>query len=186
MSDGPFKNMKLGQRWKRFADAVQGDAFDCVECCNYASDAILHEILTSEFQGLLADYQTYSSGNQLGFDPLATIEGLFDRHKKSPMTDILQKEIMFRVGQQVAPGEALQPALAASLNRLVGVTKSRFEEECIRVCEAGDIGVKQFRRTVSQLSETFERVDQGKLCDAILASNKKAFKAEVSKKNRFR
>jgi hypothetical protein len=48
MSDGPFKNLKLGKRWKRFAEAVQNVAFDSAECCALASDALVHEILTGD------------------------------------------------------------------------------------------------------------------------------------------
>jgi hypothetical protein len=182
MSDGPFKNIKLGYRWKRFARAVQSDAFDSVECCNLASDALVHEILSSEFQGLLADFQSYTRREQLDFDPLSTVEGIFNRHGKTSMTDTFQKEVMFRLDKQVAPTEVLRQALEASVGEQSREVRSRFEEECIRVHEAGEMRPDQFKRTVNQVGAVIDALVKSDICEAILAGDKNAFKAAVTKK----
>src|SRR5882757_1747537 len=97
MTDGPFKNLQLASRWKRFAEAVQNDAVGMVERCSLAGDALVREVLTEETQALLIDLQAYRSREQLDIDPLSSVESIFNSHSKTPFTDSLEKELAFRL-----------------------------------------------------------------------------------------
>lgn len=182
MSDGPFKNLKLCRRWKRFVEAVQNDAFGSNECCALASDALVREILTDDVQPLLADLQAYARREQLDFDPLSSVESIFNGHSKMPFADTLQKEVVFRLSELIAPSNALWQALDASVSNQISVVRNRIEEECIRAREVGEMRQDQFDYTVTQASATFDLLARNKICEALLAGDKKAFKGAVSKK----
>ena len=77
MTDGPFKNMKLSARWKRFAEAVQNDAVDHAERCALASHAILYDLLTDDNRALLSDLQGYANRVQLDIDPLSAVDEIW-------------------------------------------------------------------------------------------------------------
>lgn len=181
MSDGPFKNLKLNKRWKRFAEAVQNDAFDRAECCAMASNALVHEILTDGVQTLLADLQDYASLKQLDLDPLSSIESIFNVHMKTPFTDTLQKEVALCLCE-AAPSDAARQALKAAVTEQISEAMNRVEEECIRAREAGEMWQDQFQLTVKQARATFNALDINGICEALLAGNKNAFKNAVSKK----
>lgn len=183
MSDGPFKNLKLGKRWKRFAEAVQNDAFTSAECCDMASDAIVREILTDDVPSLLVNLQAYSSREQLDIDPLSSVENIFNAHIRAPFTDILQKEVMFRLSEQISPTDAVWQALGASVSVRISEVRNRIEEECIHAREAGKMRQDQFDRTVNQASAIFNALAKNLICEALLARDKSAFKNAVSKKN---
>ncbi len=143
MTDGPFKNLKLGSRWKRFAEAVQNDAVDSAQCCALASDALVREILTDTNQVLLADLQAYSRREQLDFDPSSSIESIFNGHSKTPFADTLQKELAFRLSEQIAPDVAIGQALEASVGAQISEARNRREEECIRARASGAMRPQQ-------------------------------------------
>jgi hypothetical protein len=182
MSDGPFKNLKLNRRWKRFAEAVQNAAFDHAECCAMASDALVREILTDGVLALLADLQAYASRKQLDLDLLSSVESIFNIHMKTPFTDTMQKEIAFCLSEQAVPADAVRQALKASVNEQISEAMNRIEEECIRAREVGEMWQDQFNHTVKQASATFNTLAIDKICEALLAGNKNAFKKAVSKK----
>lgn len=182
MTDGPFKNLKLGSRWKRFAEAVQNDAVDSAQCCALASDALVREILTDTNQVLLADLQAYSGREQLDFDPSSSIESIFNGHSKSPFADTLQKELAFRLSEQIAPDVAIGQALEASVGDQISEARNRIEEECIRARESGEMRQDQFDRTVNHASAAFNALAKNEICNALRAGDKNAFKDAVSKK----
>lgn len=182
MSDGPFKNLKLGSRWKRFAEAVQNAAFDHAACCAMASDALVREILTKGVQALLADLQAYASRKQLDLDPLFSIESIFNLHMKTSFTDTLQKEVALGLSEQAAPADAIWQAMKACASEQMSEAMNRIQEECIVAREFGVMWQDQFNNTIKQASATFNELDIDKICEALLNGNKNAFKDAVSKK----
>lgn len=183
MSDGPFRNLKLGNRWKRFAEAVQNDAVDASERRALALDALVHEILTDSNQALLADLQAHVRREQLDFDPLSSAESIFNGHSKTPFADILQKELAFRLSEQKQANSALDQAIEASVRDHISEVRNRIEEECIRARESGEMQQDQFDQTVTQASAIFDSLAPDEICDALRAGDKKAFKDAVSKKD---
>ena len=181
MSDGPFNNLKLSGRWKRFAAAAHNDAVDSAQRSALASDALLHDILTVHTQGLLFDLQIYSERAQLDLDPMTSVEGIFHSHNKTPFSDTLEKELVFRLHQHTAPDAAIKQALEASVENQASRAKSRIEEECIGACESGDMRHDQSRRTLTQSRATFDTLAKEAICDALWAGDKNAFKDAAAK-----
>jgi len=68
MTDGPFKNLALDARSKRFAVAVQNEAESHETRCALGSHAIVHGILNGN-EGLIRDLQSYGQDGQLDLDP---------------------------------------------------------------------------------------------------------------------
>lgn len=182
MSDGPFKNLRLGSRWKRFAEAVQNDAVAQASRCALASDALVREILTDGTRTLLADLHAYCDRQQLDLDPLASVERIFDDHSKTSFTDTLHRELAFRVNEQLPPPIAIGQALEAAVGQQIREAKSRIEEECIRACESREMMPEQLDRTVTQANAALDDLAQDEICNALRADNKNAFKDAVLKK----
>lgn len=182
MTDGPFKNLKLSSRWKRFAEAVQNDAVDRAARCALASDALVREILTDETQALLTDLHAYGRQEQLDIDPLSSIESIFNGHSRTPFADTLQKELAFRLSEQMPPDAAIDKALEASVGDHICEARNRIEEECIRARESGEMRQDQFDRTVTQASAAFDALAKNEICNALRAGDKNAFKDATSKK----
>jgi hypothetical protein len=182
MSDGPFKNLKLGKRWKRFAEAVQNEAFESHVCCAMASDALLYEILTDSVGSLLAAFQAYVNRKQLDLDPMSSVESIFNAHIKTPFSDTFQKHVAFLLSDQIAPANVLRQALEISVSDHVSESRNRIVDECIRARETGEMWPDQFSRAVSNANAIFDVLAKNEVCDALLDGNKKAFKDAVSKK----
>jgi hypothetical protein len=183
MTDGPFKNLRLGIHWKRFAEAVQNDAVDSTERCALGSDALIRDILTDDTRALLRDLQSYVNQDQLEFDPLSSVESIFDGHSKSPFADTFQKELVFRLSGRISPDIAIRKALESSVSDQISKAANRIEEECIRARETGEMWRDQFDCTVVQARKTFDALARSEICDALLAGNKYAFKCAVSKRH---
>jgi hypothetical protein len=182
MTDGPFKNLKLSRRWKRFAEAAGNDAVDSAERCALASNALVREILTSDTPLLLTKLRTYTERAQLDLDPLSSVAGIFNDHNRTSFSDALQKELSFRLSDHIASGVAMQQALKAAVTTQIIEAKNHFEEECIRACESGEMRQDQFAHTVNRGGVAFNAVPTNEICNAILAGDKNAFKSGISKK----
>ena len=182
MSDGPFKNLKLNKRWKRFAEAAQNDASDHNECCGLASDAIVREILNDSNKAMLAEAQSYAKQAQLELDPLSSIENVFSNYSKTPFADTLLKEMVFRMADQAVPYDALRQAMDAAVRDHIREVRSRIQEECIRAYEAGQMGQNQFYRIVNQVSAILDSLPMAKVCEALLTGDRDAFKSAASMK----
>lgn len=182
MSDGPFKNLNLGKHWKRFADAMQNDTFNSSDCCALASHALVQELLTDNLSALLAVLRDYTSRKQLDIDPSATVESIFNDHMNTPFCDTLQKQIAFRLNDQVSPADAIQQALEESLSKHTNDVRNRIVDECISAREAGAIRQDQFSSSVSNINSVFDALEKDKVCNALLDGKKNAFKTAVSKK----
>lgn len=183
MSDGPFKNLKLNKHWKKFAKTAYNDAFDQVECRAMASHAIVNDILTDSFRGLLSALKSYATQNQMDIDPLSSIERIFNEHSKDQFADTLQKEMAYRLNNNCIHSETLEQALGASVDEQLNITRTRIQEECIHSCEMGEIKQGQRDRTIDRINTVFESLDRQNIGEAILACNKLFFKRAVTKKD---
>lgn len=182
MSDGPFKNLNLGKHWKRFADAVHNEAFNNSECCAMASHALMQELLTDNVSAIFAVLRDYTNQKQLDIDPSDTVKSIFNDHMNTPFCDTLQKQIVFRLNDQVSPADAVQQALEESVSKHTNDVRNRIVDECISAREAGAIRQEQFSISVSNINSVFDALEKDKVCNALLDGKKNAFKAAVSKK----
>ena len=182
MSDGPFKNLKLGRHWKRFAEAVQNDACTSAECSAFAMNALLHDILTNDVKALLSELRKCASREQLNLDASSAVEEIFRRHQKTSFADTLQKEVVFRLKDQMPLADAIKQAVEAAVTEQKCEAKSRIVEECIVSRDFKGMWQDQFNRTVRELSAIFNGLATNEICEATLAGDNNAFKAAVSKK----
>ena len=182
MTDGPFKNMELGHRWKRFAEAVHNDAVDQTERIALASNNIARELCISDNIATLKDLEAYTQQGQRDLDPVSSVQAIFEKHPKSSFNDRLQKELIYRLGDGVQVEVALPDAVKASVTSHIGETKNRLQEECIRLREEKELGAEKCQSTIEESNITFDAVNIPAICDAIYEGDKKAFKAATNKK----
>ena len=182
MPDGPFNNLKLGRRWNRFAATLDIDAADDSEQRALASDAILNDILTEDFQPLLTDLREYERRPQLDLDPLSSVESIFRSRSKTAFSDTFQKELSSQLGHQMTPDRAIGQALDVSVDYQIRKAKNRIQEECIRLRESREMRREQFDRTVTRANAVFDTLPKGDICNALRAGDKNAFKNAVSKR----
>jgi len=175
--------MKLGKKWKRFAEALQNEAFDNSTCCALASHALMHEILTDSFRAVLAALQAYVNLQQLDIDPLSSVESIFNDHMKTPFTDTLQKQVAFRLHDQVTPDDAVRQALEASVSEHSIDARNRIIDEFIRARETGEIRQDQYSRAVNKVKAIFDLLPKNEVYGVLNVGNKNAFKDAVSKKH---
>lgn len=182
MSDGPFKNLKLGRRWKRFVVAVQNDAFGSAECCALAQDALIREILTDDVKALLIELQAYAN-KHLDFSMDSSfIEDIFNRHSKTSFSDILQKEVECRLSEGIVLSEVILQSIEAAAREQVNEARSRIVEECIVARDYKGMWQEEFNRTVKQSSGILDSLSMSDICKVVLSGNQNAFKAAASKK----
>ncbi len=179
MTDGPFKNLKLGGCWKRLAEAIQNDAASSAECGTYASDALARHLVTKEHSNALQEIDAHLARRQLELDPLAMVEAIFDRCDKTPFLDAFQKELLFRTANDTPLAEAVAPALDAAIKDQIGEVRSRLQEECIRAREMGEMSREAFERTRGKINPAFDAVESMKIRAALIAGRRDAFEKDL-------
>lgn len=179
MTDGPFKNLKLGSCWKRLADAVQNDAASPEECGAVASDALTRHLVTMEHVKALQKIDAHLGQGQLELDPLGSVEAIFDRCEKTPFLDALQKELLYWAANDTPLGDAIAPALDAAIGKQIVETRNRFHEECIRAQENGDMSRDAADRARGKVDTAFDAVDGEKVRYALLEGRKDAFEKDL-------
>ncbi len=182
MTDGPFRNLKLGSGWKRLADAAQNDASSTTECGLLATDGLVRHLATKENCAAVQELEAYTLQPQLDFDPRATIEEIFDDYEKTPFLDTLKKELLYRIADGTPPAEALDLALDAAVEEEVGEARNRFEEECIRLRDTGKMSRHACQRAIGKTNDAFDAVNRRDVCAAIRKGDKNAFKAATAKR----
>jgi len=182
MSDGPFRNLKLDSRSKRFAEAVQNDAVDQETRCAYANDAISNGILRENLE-LLRSLQNYGQDGQLDLDPSATVKGLFDAHPKSEFADHLQREVGLRLHEGEQSQAAINNGLEATLETSIKEFRTRTHEACLEAYGSGEMRKTQLDRFVEGCNLALEGVNRPQIMAALKEGNKSAFKQDVKKKD---
>lgn len=181
MSDGPFKNLKLDSRSKRFAEAVQNEAEDQETRCALANDAIVNGIL-SESQALIGALQKYGHDGQLDLDPKASINAVFDACPKSEFADHLQREVGMRLNEGETSQDAINNGLDAALEKGIGEFRTRTHEACLEARSSGEMRKDQFDRFVKGSNQALRGIDRVRIMEALKQGNKSAFKHDIKKK----
>ncbi len=181
MTDGPFRNLKLDSRSKRFAEAVQNDAVDQETRCAYANDAILNGILL-ENQALLRALQDYGQDGQLDLDPSASVKSVFDAHPKSEFADHLQREVGLRLHEGEKFQVAINNGLEAALETSIGEFRTRTHEACLEAYDSREMRKDQLDRFVEGSNQALQGIDRPRIMKALKNGNKDAFKKDVKKK----
>lgn len=182
MTDGPFKNSELPRLWKRFGEAVLNQAVDDDERCARAARAVLGDLSTEDTESLVSKLQDITEQQQLDLDTASVVESIFDNHAKTPFADLLQKELIFRLRQNVSPKEALSQAIEECVRGHISDAKNRFHEECIHRVETTDMAQSDCDSAVYRANKILDSLVGKEICDAVAAGNKNAFKKEAAKK----
>lgn len=180
MTDGPFKNLKLDIRARRFAEAVQNEAEDHETRCALGSHAIVNGILSGN-EGLIRDLQSYGEDGQLDLDPKGSIKSIFDKHGKSEFADHLQREAVLRLHEGETSQAAIDKALEASVESNIGEFRNRIQEAGHEAHRDGPMHKDQLERLIEGSNQVMKSLDRPRILDAIKGCNKRAFKQDVRK-----
>lgn len=180
MTDGPFKNLKLDSRSRRFAVAVQNEAEDHDTRCALGSHAIVNGILTAN-EGLIRDLHSYGQDGQLDLDPKGSIKSIFDKHEKSEFADDLQREVAVRLHEGETSQGAIDKALDACVETNIGKTLNRIQEAGYEALQEGSMYKDQLKRLIEGSNHVMKNLDRSRIREAIKGCNKNAFKSDVKK-----
>ena len=118
MTDGPFRNAELSSRWRRYGESLVSDAVSPGERTAQACRSMLGDVDMKSFSALLSALKAHAQRPQMDLDPVASLDAIFDSHSKSPLTDILQKNLAANLRDQMPPEIALDQALSGAVSRL--------------------------------------------------------------------
>lgn len=180
MTDGPFKNLKLDSRSKRFAEAVQNLAEDHETRCALGSHAIVNGILSGNDK-LIRELQSYGDDGQLDLDPKGSIKSIFDKHNKSEFSDDLQREVAMRLHEGEIFREAIDNALEACVERQIGKTLTRIQEAGFEAHREGPMYKDQLERLIEGSNQVVKSLDRERINEAVKSCNKHAFKQDTKK-----
>lgn len=180
MTDGPFKNLPLDRRAKRFAEAVQTEAVDQVTRCALAGDAILHSI-RRENQLLIQALQGYGQDGQLDLDPKSSIQSIFDAYPKSEYADHLQREIALRLHDGESAITAINGGMEAALESEVNEFRTRIHEAGLEAQRERGMHKNQLDHLIEGCNLALEGIDRNRIIEALRADNKDAFKQDKRK-----
>lgn len=181
MTDGPFKNLRLDPRSKRFAEAVQNEAVDQETRCACAGDAIVHGILP-ENSALIHALRDYGDNGQLDLDPQTEIKAIFNTYPQSEFGDHWQRETALRLHEGEATQEAIFNGLEAALHTYIGEFQTRTHEACLEKIDSREMRKDQLERFINGCNQTLKILDTQRVLDAVWMGNKSEFKDAVRKK----
>lgn len=181
MTDGPFKNLKLDSRLKRFAEAVQNEAEDHDTRCALGCHAIVNGILSGN-DGLIRDLQSHGEDGQLDLDPKGSIKGIFEKYGKSEFSDDLQREVAMRLHDGERSRDAIVKALDACVESNIGKTLARIQEAGLEAHRESQMHKDQLDRLNVGLGEVSKSLDRPRIQDAVKGCNKNAFKRDAKKR----
>lgn len=180
MTDGPFKNLKLDSRSRRFAIAVQNEAEDHDTRCALGSHAIVNGILTGN-EGLIRDLQRHCQDGQLDLDPKSSLKSIFGKHDRSEFADDLQREVAMRLHEGKTSQGAIDKALDACLETNIGKTLTRLQEAGYDAHREGPMYKDQLDRLVEGSINVMKSLDRSRIREAVKGCNKNAFKPDLKK-----
>jgi hypothetical protein len=182
MTDGPFRNAALSERWKKYGDDLVSDAASPSERTARICHSMLGDVDWNAVGPLLKQLEANALNSQLELDPCARIADIFDNQMKTPFSDSLQKHLTANLRENVPAQKALDMAVLSSVNDWVGTARSRIEEECIRARDVGDMSKGDFEKGMNRSRESFNAVDANQIAQALLAGDRQAFKQAVRSK----
>jgi|SRR6056297_212334 len=181
MTDGPFKNLKLDSRSKRFAEAVQNEAEDHETRCALANHAIVGGIISGN-KGLIRDLHSYGQSGQLDLDPKGLIKSIFDANPKSEFADHLQRDVSLRLYEGEPFRDAIKNSFEACMETYINEFRTRIHEAALEACRNGPMHKDQFDRLIGGSNDVIKSLDRPRILHAITNCNKDAFKQDVKKK----
>jgi hypothetical protein len=181
VTDGPFRNLRLDSRLRRFAEAVQNEAEDHDTRCALGSDAVVNGILLGS-DGLIRDLLSYGEDGQLDLDPRGRINGIFEMHDKSEFSDDLQREVAIRLQDGESSRDAIEKALDACVETNIGKTLSRIQEAGHEAHREGPMHKDQLNRLIEGSNHVMNSLDRARIRDAVKGSDKNAFKLDAKKR----
>ncbi|MEJ8568085.1 hypothetical protein [Elongatibacter sediminis] len=182
MTDGPFKNLPLDRRSKRFAEAVQNEAVDQETRCAYANDAILNGILRENRKLVCALLQKFGQDGQLLLDPNALINDIFEDCPKSEFADRWQREVDLRLHEGEPALVAINSGLEAALETDINEFRTRIHEAGLEAQKERGMRKAQFEQLIEGCNRALEGVDRTRIIEALRAENNDAFKHDKRKR----
>ncbi len=182
MTDGPFRNSELSAKWRRYGEDLVSDAASLDERVRQANDSMMHDIELPEFSPLFRELKAYVERPQLDLDLPSAIETVFEQHQPSPLADNLRRHLLANIQDEIAPEAAFNQAISSSVKDLVGITKNRLDEECIRARDLGDMSASSYSKAIERNHEAFAAIKPHELSEAIASGNKRAFALSPSKR----
>lgn len=182
MTDGPFRNAELSNRWKRYGNDLVSDAASVEERTTRACHSMIGDEDLSAISSTLGAIKAHAERPQMDLDIISSMEMLFESCPKSPRTDTLQKHLIANLRDQIPLGAALDRALSSTVSDWIGMTKNRLDEELIRARDIGDMNVKDYRKGIERNRETFASINPDALSDTLTTGNKRAFKQAQQKR----
>ncbi len=182
MTDGPYKNLKLDRRSRRFAEAVQNEAEDHETRCALGSHAIVNSILSGNDR-LIRELQRYGEDGQLDLDPKGSIKSIFEKNNKSEFSDDLQREVAVRLHEGESSHDAISKAFEACVETNIGKTLTRIQEAGYEACREGPMYKDQLERLIEGSSQVMKSLDRQRIQEAVKSCNKNAFKPDIKKRS---
>ena len=183
MTDGPFRNAALSSRWKQYGKDLVSDAASSNERVAQACHSLLGDVDTKALGSLLSALNAHAQRPQMDLDSVTSIDTIFDRQAKSPLTDTLQKHLIANLRDQMSVERALDQALPSAVMDWMTTTKNRLDEHCIRARDIGDMNPESCRKGIERNRVVFEAIAPSELCDALVSGNRNAFKQATRKKS---
>lgn len=181
MTDGPFRNAALSNKWKRYGQNLVSDAVSSDERVKQASHSMLGDVDMKEFDRLYRDLDARASRDQMDLDAAAATETIFESNERSTLSDALEKHLLCNLREGLSERDSLDRALESTVRDWVDITKNRIDEECIRARDTGDMSRSDYAKGIERNRETFAAVDVDGLCAALTSGNKNAFRRMARK-----
>ena len=182
MTDGPFRNTALSSRWKQYGEDLVNDAVSSEERVTQACHSILGDVDAKAIGALLSSLKGDAELQQIALDPISSVEAIFDRHPKTPLTDILQKHVISNLRDPRPKDQALDDALSNTVMEWLVITKNRLDEDFIRARDLGDMNSEHCRIAIARNQATFDDIATVDLSQALLSGSPTAFKQAARKR----
>lgn len=180
MTDGPFKNTKLPDRWKKYGDDLVSNAKSSSERTERVESAILRDLCTKETRALVIEIDTYVKRLQQDLIPRATVDAIFERHPTTPQSDSLR-----RFFTAYLANSSLETAWQFGFDRWVKTeasrTQNRLVEHCISARDRGDLDRAKYPAAIERHEKAFAGIDYNKIRDGFFGAKRPA-KAGIAKK----
>jgi hypothetical protein len=176
MTDGPFRNSALSNKWKQYGRDLVNDAASQDERAKQASHSVLGAIDTKAFDRLYRELDSRASRDQMDLDSVAATESIFDNDERSCLGDALERNLLCNLREGMSEREWLDAALGSAVSELLENAKNRIHEECLRARDVGDMSRSDFAKGIQRNRETFASIDVGSICAALENGNKNAFR----------
>lgn len=176
MTDGPFRNSALNNKWKQYGRDLVNDAASPDERAKQACHSVLSAIDMKAFDRLYRELDSRASRDQMDLDSVAATEFIFDNNERSSFGDALERNLLCNLREGMSERKSLDAALASAVSELLENARNRIHEECLRARDVRDMSQSDFAKGIQRNRETFANIDVGSICAALENGNKNAFR----------